>query len=194
MFVFALLAWFPLIQPPPAPNQPPPDSPPLVRVIEIAFPAQGNASLVEPPTYLYYIHTRPSLPSQNVWVPYDPQTAIDDFRRLWDTGFLDNIWVDVTDEPYANGVVGKHITFNLEERQRVKIVDYAGSKAVEASKIDEKLKEVGSERSVSTRSSTAAWCGKSRASSAAFCSRRDFSSRPSRIRSPCCPARRSSCT
>src|SRR5882724_11753146 len=144
MFVFALFAWFALTQPP-APNQPPLDSPPLVRVIEIAFPAQGNVSLVEPPTYLYYIHTRPSLPSQNVWVPYDPQTTSDDFRRLWDTGFLDNIWVDVTDEPYANGVIGKHITFNLEERQRVKIVDYAGSKAVETSKIDEKLKEVSSE-------------------------------------------------
>ncbi len=117
----------------------------MVRVIEIAFPAQGNVSLIEPPTYLYYIHTRPSLPSQNVWIPYDPQTAIDDFRRLWNTGFLDNLWVDVKDVPYDNGVVGKHITFNLEERQRVKIVDYAGSKAVETSTIDEKLKEAGAE-------------------------------------------------
>jgi outer membrane protein insertion porin family len=144
MLVFALLALFAPDQPP-VPNQPPPDSPPLVRVIEIAFPAQGNTSLVEPPTYLYYIHARPSLPSQNVWVPYDPQTAIDDFRRLWDTGFLDNLWVDVRDEPYENGVIGKHITFNLEERQRVKIVDYAGSKAIETAKIDEKLKEVSSE-------------------------------------------------
>ena len=29
----------------------------------------------------------------------------------------------------------------MEERQRVKIVDYVGSKKIEVSKIDEKLKE-----------------------------------------------------
>jgi len=59
------------------PNQPPVDSPPVVRVIEIAFPSQGNVSLIEPQTYLYYIHTRPSRPSEHVWVAYDPQTALD---------------------------------------------------------------------------------------------------------------------
>ncbi len=144
MFVIALLALAVSSQPPrPPANQPPADSPPVVRVIEIAFPSQGNVSLIEPPTYLFYIHTRPSLPSENVWVPYDPQTALDDFTRLWATGFLDNLWVDVKDVPYDNGVVGKHITFNLEERQRVKIVDYTGSKAIDTSKIDEKLKEAG---------------------------------------------------
>jgi outer membrane protein insertion porin family len=126
-------------------NQPPAGSPPLVRVIEIAFPTQGNVSLVDPQTYLYYLHTRSSRPSENVWAPYDPQTALDDFHRLWNTGFLDNLWVEVKDVPYDNGVVGKHITFNLEERQRVKIVDYAGSKAIETSKIDEKLKEAGAD-------------------------------------------------
>jgi hypothetical protein len=40
-------------------NAPPVDSPPLVRFVEIAFPSQGNASLVDAQTYLYYIHTRP---------------------------------------------------------------------------------------------------------------------------------------
>jgi outer membrane protein insertion porin family len=141
--LFALIVAGP--QEPSSVNQPPAGSPPLVRVIEIAFPAQGNVSLVDPQTYLYYLHTRSSRPSENVWAPYDRQTALDDFQRLWNTGFLDNIWVDVTEVPYPNGVIGKHITFNLEERQRVKIVEYTGSKAIERSKIDEKLKAAGAD-------------------------------------------------
>jgi outer membrane protein insertion porin family len=123
-------------------NLPPTDSPPLVRFVEIAIPSQNNASLVEPQTCLYYLHTRPSRPSEREWVGYDPQTAIDDFKRLWQTGFPDDIWVEVKDVPFDNGVVGKHVTFNLVERQRVKIVDYTGSKALETSKIEEKLKEL----------------------------------------------------
>src|ERR1043165_823757 len=132
MMVASLCALAMSIQPPVAPaNLPPPDSPPLVRLVEIAFPAQGNTSLIESETYLYYIHTRPSRPSAGEWVPYDAQAPLDDFKRLWATGFLDNVWVEVKDVPYDNGVVGKHIVFNLEERQRVKIVDYVGSKAIE---------------------------------------------------------------
>ena len=79
---------------------PPADSPPLVRVIELAFPTQGSASVIEPQTYLYYIHTRPSRPSEGVWVPYDEATVLEDFHRLWNTKFLDNLWIDVKDEPY----------------------------------------------------------------------------------------------
>ena len=104
---------------PPAP-QPPADSPPVVRTIEITFPAQGNVSLVDPTTYLYYIQTRPSRPSENVWVPYDEQRVKDDFTRLWGTGFLDDLSIDVSNEPFANGVVGKRVTYTLEEKQRVR--------------------------------------------------------------------------
>src|SRR5215475_6165078 len=112
-------------------NQPPVASPPVVRFVEIAFPSQGNVSVVDAQTYLYYMHTRPSRPSENVWFQYDPQTALDDFKRLWATGFLDDLWIDVKDVPFGNGVIGKHVTFNLEGRQRAKIVDYVGSKAIE---------------------------------------------------------------
>jgi outer membrane protein insertion porin family len=122
-------------------TQPPPDSPPVVRVIEIAFPRQGNLSAVEPATYLYYIQSRPSRPSVNEWVSYDRQTVLDDFQRLWATGFLDDLWIEVNDEPYANGVVGKHIIFNLEERPRVKLVDFEGSTILERTKIDDAFKE-----------------------------------------------------
>jgi len=38
-------------------------------------------------------------------------------------------------------VIGKLITYDMEERQRVKIVDFVGSKKLETSKIEEKLKE-----------------------------------------------------
>ena len=142
MIVASLCALAVSVQPPAAaPNLPPPGSPALVRLVEIAFPTQGNTSLVESETYLYYIHTRPSRPSAGEWVPYDPQQPLEDFKRLWSTGFLDNLCVEVKDVPYDNGVIGKHVIFNLEERQRVKIVDYVGSKAIETSKIDEKLKE-----------------------------------------------------
>src|SRR4029078_1015654 len=69
------------------------------------------------------------------------KTIEDDFHRLWNTNFLDNLWVDVKDYAFPNGTVGKVVTYNMEERQRVKIVDYVGSKKIETSKIDEKLKD-----------------------------------------------------
>ena len=46
------------------------------------------------------------------------------------------------DVRFENGVIGKVIVYNMEERQRVKIVDYVGSKEVETSKIDEELKKL----------------------------------------------------
>ena len=69
------------------------------------------------------------------------QTVLEDFKRLWATNFLDNLSIEVKDAPYDNGVIGKHVIYTLEERQRVKIVDYTGSKKVDQTKIDEKLKE-----------------------------------------------------
>jgi outer membrane protein insertion porin family len=120
---------------------PPAGSAPLVRIIEVRFPTQGNQSVIDPQTYLYYIQTPASRPSDGVWVPYKEETVLEDFKRLWATKFLDNLWIEVNDMPYDNGVVGKHIIYNMEERQRVKIVDYSGSKALEQSKIDEVLKE-----------------------------------------------------
>ncbi len=126
-----------------APRLPPLDSPPLLRYIELRFPTQGNVSVIDPQTYQYYLKSRPSRSSDGVWVPYDEQSVLADFKNLWGTNFLDNLWVEVKDAPYDNGVIGKHVIFNLEERQRVKIVDYSGSTKVEQSKIEEKLREEG---------------------------------------------------
>jgi outer membrane protein insertion porin family len=130
--------------PPPA-SLPPAGSGPVVYLIAPCWEAQGNQTVIEPATYLYYIQLKPSSPSQGVWVPYDEtteKTAIEDFHRLWNTNFLDNLSVDVTDYTFSNGVNGKLVTYNMEERQRVKIVDYTGSKQLESTKIDEKLKEL----------------------------------------------------
>jgi outer membrane protein insertion porin family len=132
-------------QPVPPPRRlPPAGSGPVVYFIAPCFPTQGNASVIEPETYLYYIQLRPSRPSDEVWVSYDEATekqVLDDFDRLWATNFLDDLSISVDDYVFENGVVGKLITYNMEERQRVKIVQYSGTKVLESTKIDEKLRE-----------------------------------------------------
>ncbi len=122
---------------------PPAGSGPVIFLIAPCFAAQGNVNLVDIQTYLYYIQLKSSRPSQGVWVPYndDSEKAIlDDFKRLWGTEFLDNLSIETQDYTFSNGVVGKLIVYNIEERQRVKNVDYVGSKKLERSKIEEKLK------------------------------------------------------
>ena len=128
--------------------QPAAGSGPIVLFIAPCFEAQRNASVIEPQTYMYYNQQKASVPSQGQWVAYDEtseKTIQDDFHRLWNTNFLDNLWIDVSDYTFPNGAIGKIITYNMEERQRVKIVDYVGSKKIEISKIDEKLKEASAQ-------------------------------------------------
>jgi hypothetical protein len=128
--------------------EPPAGSAPVILFIAPCFEAQGNQSVIEFQTYLYYIQLKASVPSQGVWAPYDDtaeKTILDDFHRLWNTNFLDNLWIDTRDYAFPNGVIGKIVTYNIEERQRVKIVDYVGSKKVEISKIDEKLKDANAQ-------------------------------------------------
>ncbi len=142
----------------PPPRALPPDgSGPVIYFIAPCFLKQGGAPLVEPETYMYYIKTRGSQPSQGVWVPYDEtaeDTIREDFKRLWGTNFLEDLSIEVsepagtpgatsTDYVFSNGVIGKLVTYNMEERERVKIVTYEGSKKLERTKLDEKLKEQG---------------------------------------------------
>ena len=54
------------------------------------------------------------------------RSLLDDFQRLWATNFLEDLSIEVVDDPYPNGVIGKRIIYKMEERQRVKIVDYDG--------------------------------------------------------------------
>src|SRR5688572_20598400 len=131
----------------PAPATPPPaGSGPIFYGYMLCFEKQGGMPVIDANTYVYYIQARPSSSRENRWIPYDAaleQTLVGDFGRLWATSFLDDLAVEVRDVRYSNGVVGKLAVFNMEERQRVKIVDYVGSTKVSHSDIDEKLKEKG---------------------------------------------------
>lgn len=128
----------------PQPSALPPDgSNPIVLAYTLCFEQQGGTSLIDPETYLNYIQLRPSQPSKNAWVPYDDEAERvirADFRRLWATGFLDDLIIEVQDRQLANGVTGKLVIFRMEERQRIKIVDYEGLSRVSRSAIDDKLK------------------------------------------------------
>jgi outer membrane protein insertion porin family len=123
---------------------PPADAGAVVYLMGVCFPTQGNVSAVESETYLYYIQLRPSAPSQGQWIPYDDSaqdTMRADFRRLWDTHFLEDLRVEVDDYVFSNGVVGKIVTYVMEERERVKLVNYEGSAALDRTKIEETLQE-----------------------------------------------------
>ena len=131
--------------PPPA-RLPSVDSGPVVYALGLCFAAQGNVSAIDPETYLFYIRLRPSQPSQDIWVAYDEDvrnTILSDFRRLWDTGFLDDLSIEATDYVLANGVVGKVITYHIEERERVKLVSFEGTTRLDRTKIDDTLRERG---------------------------------------------------
>lgn len=124
---------------------PPADGPPVVFQIVPCFEKQGNVSMIEPETYLHYIRTRVSRPSQNEWFPYDEaaiETILEDFKRLWATGFLDDLTVEASDYVFANGAIGKLIVYRMEERRRIKLVTYEGSKHLEQGKLEEKLREL----------------------------------------------------
>jgi outer membrane protein insertion porin family len=129
----------------PAPaSLPPAGSPPVVTAVMLCFEKQGGYSVIEAQTYVYYIQLHGSRPSMNDWIRYDEsaqQAAINDFKRLWATNFLDDLAIEAHDVRYSNGVLGKVLVYNMEERQRVKIVDYVGTMKVDTSKIEDALKE-----------------------------------------------------
>ena len=132
-------------QPIPLPKKlPPPGSPPVVYLIVPCFAKQGGTPVVEGSTYTYYIQLPYSEPSKDKWAPWDEKaekTIADDFKRLWALNFLDDLSIEAIDYRFSNGVLGKIIVYDMEERERVKIVDYEGNKHVETTKIEDKLKE-----------------------------------------------------
>src|SRR5688500_5945139 len=73
--------------PPPA-KQPPTGLPTLLRCIEFVFHPDGISSL-EMGTYLYYIkRQRGSDSTTDTWVPYNEDEILEDWQRLWNTGFI----------------------------------------------------------------------------------------------------------
>ena len=125
---------------------PPAGSGPVFFQIVPCFQKQGGYSSIDSSTYLYYIESKSRLSDSRVnkWVPFDESTeqiAREDFKRLWATGFLDDLAIRVEDYRFPNGVIGKMVVYDMEERERVKIIDYEGLKKIDQSKIEEKLKE-----------------------------------------------------
>ena len=130
------------------PPQPPLDSPKLLHNIELRFPTQGGVPMIEPATYLYYmeIDAHVSQPAQGVFIPYTEaleEIVLGDFRRLWDTRFLSDLWIETEDDPFENGVEGIRVVFNLEERERVKLVNFAGSDELDRGDIEDMLDGTG---------------------------------------------------
>ena len=73
---------------------------PVICTTELRF-HPVNESIIEAQTYLYYIQTPLSRPADSVWVPFNEQTEqslLEDFKRLWATSFLDNLWIETLDE------------------------------------------------------------------------------------------------
>jgi len=123
--------------------QPPLDSPVLLDCYTLWFHPIYDQAMIEGTTYQYYIKSKVSQPSKGIWSPYDENTLQQDFDALYKTNFLDNLWIEVLDRPFPNGVKAKQVVFHIEERAKLKNVDYTGSKEVTLSKIDEKLRDKG---------------------------------------------------
>ena len=89
---------------------------------------RGN-TVVDSETYLFHLTQKPG-------DPYDSKQAIADFHRLWATGFLDDLTLEVTD-----GERGKIVAYVVDERPRVQALDFVGSKELSATEVTDKLKE-----------------------------------------------------
>jgi outer membrane protein insertion porin family len=133
--------------PVPAPaSSPDPARGPVIVALLLCFDTQGGASSIDPATYLYYVHLRPSESSRGLWRVFDDdaeRAARDDFARLWATGFLDDLAIETVPYPFANGAHGLVVVYKLRERPRVKLVEYDGLQRVGQSDVLDALKEHG---------------------------------------------------
>jgi outer membrane protein insertion porin family len=127
---------------------PPEGSGPVLWILEPCFNKQGGSSTIEAQTYMFYIKLLPSQVTKDIWVPLDEtaeRTMLSDFKALWGTNFLEDLSIELTEVPFPNGTTGVIVTYHMEERERIKIVDYQGSKQIDRTKIDEQLRERGIE-------------------------------------------------
>jgi outer membrane protein insertion porin family len=108
------------------------ETPPIERV-EIV-----NNRYLQKETLLFYVSTKPG-------DRYNVERLREDFRRLWDTGFLDDLYVEALEGPQ-----GMIVRFHVSERKRIQIVDYRGSKEFSTSDIEDALKENDSDIRIDT--------------------------------------------
>ena len=116
---------------------PPPPLAPARPADAVARPGEESVESVQirnnryipADTLLYYIATKPG-------DRFDEERLQEDFRRLWDTGFLEDLILHVDE-----GTSGKIVTFQVDERKRIQFIDYRGSKALSNTAIEEELKK-----------------------------------------------------
>jgi len=89
---------------------------------------QGNKRIATE-TYLYYISVKPG-------DPYDESALQNDFRRLWQTGFLDDLKIEIEKTPK-----GVEVFYKVKERPLIKTIEYTGNKKISTSDIQTKLKD-----------------------------------------------------
>jgi hypothetical protein len=130
----------------------PPAGTKFIWMFDFCFPTQPGGSNVETETYQYYVKFGGlvSRPSEGVWSPWNEaaeNVAKADFIALTrDTTFLDDLRIETAEYTFPNGAVGVNVSYIMEERQRVKIVDYRDGKGdpikiIKRSDIDDKLRE-----------------------------------------------------
>jgi outer membrane protein insertion porin family len=107
---------------------------PIVAKVDIV-----RNQFLDKETFLFYISTKPG-------DRYDEKRLKDDFRRVWDTGFVEDLLLDVS--PPRDGKVV--VTFVVDERRRIQIVDFRGSKALTTTTIEEELKKREAEVKIDT--------------------------------------------
>ncbi len=89
---------------------------------------EGNKRIATE-TYLYYVSIKQG-------DSYDETVLQNDFRRLWQTGFLDDLKVEIDKTPS-----GVDVIFRVQERLLIKAIEYTGNKKVSTDDIQTKLKD-----------------------------------------------------
>jgi outer membrane protein insertion porin family len=108
-------------------------APPVIERIEIL-----NNQFLQKETLQFYI-------SSKVGEPYDEAKLREDFHRLWNTGFLDDLRIESVD-----GTHGKIVRFYVTERKRIQVVDFRGSKELRTSTIEDELKKQDAQIKIDT--------------------------------------------
>lgn len=96
---------------------------------QIASVKIENNKRIATETYLYYISEKPGS-------VYDETVVREDFRRLWQTGFLDDLKVETEKTPQ-----GVNVIFKVQERYLVKDIEYTGNKKISKDDISKKLQD-----------------------------------------------------
>ncbi len=80
-------------------------------------------------TYLYYVSIKEG-------DPYDEAALQNDFRRLWQTGFLDDLKIQI-----ERTQLGVEVVFKVVERPLIKTIEYTGNDKISKDDIETKLKD-----------------------------------------------------